>query len=90
MSLRTVHRLATAAAVLALAGVAFVAWSSVDPSPLAVVVAMTVGQSVGTASLILLVAAIVIDLKRAGVLSPMRPRRTSNDGPHPRSSNVRG
>jgi hypothetical protein len=63
------QRLVDLGAVLALVGLALVVWSVVDPTPLAVVLAMTAGQVVGTASLALLVAGIVVDLRRAQVLS---------------------
>ena len=64
-----VQRLLDIAALLALVGLALMAWSVIDPSPLAVVLAMTTAQLVGTTSLVLLVAAIAVDLRRAGVLS---------------------
>ena len=55
--------LARSAAVLALVGLALVVWSVLDPRPVPVVLAMTVGQAVGTASLALLVVAILLDLR---------------------------
>jgi hypothetical protein len=54
------ERLADVAAMLALASVALIAWSVLDPTPLAVILAVTAGQIVGTSSLLLLVTAMVL------------------------------
>ena len=51
-------------ALLALAGLALVALSLLVPKPLPVVAAMTLGQVLGTASLLLFVSALVLDLLR--------------------------
>jgi hypothetical protein len=63
------QRTADFAALLALISVALIAWSAIDSRPLALVLAMTAGQAVGTVSLIVLVAAIIMDLRRARLLS---------------------
>jgi hypothetical protein len=63
------QRLVNLAAILALVALALMAWSVVDPTPLAVIVAMTIGQVIGSASLVFLLTSIVIDLKAARVLS---------------------
>ena len=62
------EKLVRAAAVLALVGVALFVWSVVDPRPVPVVVAMSVGQGIGTLSFLLYVLAIYLDLSRARVL----------------------
>jgi hypothetical protein len=62
------EKLVRAAAVLALVGLALFAWSVLDPRPVPVVVAMSVGQAIGTLSFLLYVLAIYLDLRRARVL----------------------
>jgi hypothetical protein len=57
-----------AACVSSLAALALIVWSLLDPSPLAVIAAMSAGQALGTASLGLFVVAILVDLRRAHVL----------------------
>jgi hypothetical protein len=39
-------------------------WSVLDPTPVPVLVAMSVGQAVGTLSLLCYVAAVVIEVRR--------------------------
>ena len=51
-------------AILALAGLALVALSLLVPRPIPVVIAMTVGQVLGTASLLLFLLALVLDRSR--------------------------
>lgn len=62
-------RLVFWSAVFALVGLAFVLWSVLSPTPIPVIAAMSVGQVVGTASLAMYVLAILLDLKKAKVLS---------------------
>ena len=52
------------AALLALAGLTMVVLSLLVPKPLPVVAAMTLGQALGTASLVLFVLALLLDLVR--------------------------
>jgi hypothetical protein len=56
------------ACYFALAALALICWSLVDPSPLPVIGAMTVGQVIGTFSLLWFVYAIVADLRRSYVI----------------------
>ena len=58
------QKIADLAALLALVCLVFVVWSVLDATPLAIVIGMTAGQAVGTASLALFVAAIVLELSR--------------------------
>ncbi len=51
------------ACVVAIAALLLIAWSQVHPKPLPVVAAMTIGQVIGTLSLLLFLHAIVADLK---------------------------
>lgn len=64
----TTERLTRSAALLALLGLALMTWSISVARPVPVVLFMTVGQLIGTASLALYIAAIVVDLRRARVL----------------------
>ena len=52
------------ACYLALAALGLIAWSLVDPAPLPVVGAMSVGQLLGTLSLLFFVVSIVADVRR--------------------------
>lgn len=52
------------AAVLTLVGLALMVWSMLDPTPLPVMLAMSVGQIVGTAAFALYGLAVYKDLRR--------------------------
>lgn len=67
-------RLARVAALFTLPSLALMAWSVISPRPIPVVLAMTLGQVIGTAALALYALAIILDLRRARVLG--KPRRT--------------
>jgi len=58
------QKIADLAALLALVCLGFVVWSVLDPTPLALVIGMTAGQAVGTASLAVFVAAVLLELGR--------------------------
>lgn len=73
------ERLTRWAAVLALVGLFLMAWSIIVPRPLPVVAFMTLGQVVGTLSLALYAAAVLIDLRRARVIG----RRPAGQSPQP-------
>jgi hypothetical protein len=60
-------RLARLAAFFALPGLGLMTWSVLSPRPVPVVLAMTLGQVIGTASLALYVLAILVDLRRAHI-----------------------
>lgn len=55
-------RLLRLAAALALVALALIVWSVVAPSPLSVMVAMSLGQALGTASFGAYVSVVVADL----------------------------
>jgi preprotein translocase subunit SecF len=55
-----VESLVTAACVLGLFAMALMCWSVLDPTPLPVMVAMSVGQVIGTLSLSAYVAAVLL------------------------------
>ena len=52
------------AAVLTLIGLALMAWSMLVPTPLPVMLAMTVGQAIGTAAFGLYLLVVVRELRR--------------------------
>ena len=54
------------AALFALAGLGFVLWALLDPTPLPVIFSMSIGQVVGTISFALFLLAVGLDLRRKG------------------------
>ena len=52
------------AAVLALVALGLIGWAMVDPRPVPVIVAMSVGQALGTASFLAYLFVVVSDLRR--------------------------
>ena len=51
-------------AVLTILGLVFMVWSMLVPTPLPVMLAMSVGQALGTSAFMLYLLAILIDLRR--------------------------
>ena len=60
----TVRRLCQVSAVFTIIGLGLMVWSLVDPTPLPVMLAMSLGQAFGTAAFGLYLFAIMIDLRR--------------------------
>jgi hypothetical protein len=60
-------RVLQVAAVLALFGLAMMVWSVLVPTPMPVVLAMTVGQGAGTLSFLLYLLVVIADLRRKRV-----------------------
>jgi hypothetical protein len=71
---RWIRRLVTAACALCLLGLAAMVWSVLDPAPIPVMFAMSVGQGLGTLSFLCYLVAIVLDLRRSRVLGGDRDR----------------
>ena len=67
IALRSVAQLTRSAAVLALIGLAIMAYSIVSPRPLPVVLAMSAGHAIGAIAVVLYVLAIVLDAARTVV-----------------------
>lgn len=65
-------RLVRIACFLALAGLAAMSWSVVDPRPIPVFVAMSVGQVIGTFSLLLFLFVLVLGATRKGAGGTIR------------------
>jgi hypothetical protein len=57
-------RLLRVAAFLALAGLAFMVWSLLDPRPVPIMAAMSVGQGLGMLSFLLFAVVLIIDAWR--------------------------
>ena len=68
-------RLLRLAAILALAGLGLMVWSLLDPGPIPIMAAMSVGQGLGTLSFAIFVAVVVQDAWRAN-----RKRKDKGDG----------
>ncbi len=80
-------RLLRASAVLTLVALALMAWSMVQPTPLPVMLAMTVGQALGTLAFALYGYVVIVDLlrirkaRRAGESSAAEgPQETTTEG----------
>jgi hypothetical protein len=58
-------KLLQAAAVLTLLALALMVWSVLVPTPLPVMLAMSLGQALGTSAFAMFVVAILIDLRRS-------------------------
>jgi hypothetical protein len=69
------------ACYLALVALGLIAWSLVDPAPLPVIGAMTVGQAIGTASFAFFLFAILADLRPALLRVQARALQTAHDKP---------
>lgn len=57
------------AAVLTLLGLAFMVWAIVDPRATPVMIAMSVGQGMGTLAFLIYLGVVLADLRRARVFS---------------------
>ena len=73
-----------AACALSLLALGLMVWSLLDPRPLPVILAMSLGQVLGTLSLVALLLVVVADLRpfRARSAAPPRPG-TSGDAEPP-------
>lgn len=77
------YRVLRAAAVFALLALALIMWSFFDHRPLVLVAAMSVGQAIGTGSLLLFLAVVLVDLRKANVLGDGPGDRPQGDEPSP-------
>ena len=67
MTEKRTRRFLTAACVMCLVALALMVWSIVDPTPLSVMVAMSVAQGIGTLSFLVFLWVVVADMRRAKV-----------------------
>lgn len=58
------HTLLRVSGVLTLVGLALMVWSMLEPTPLPVMLAMTVGQAVGTSAFALYLFVVIRDVRR--------------------------
>jgi len=65
MKIPSAARVLQAACALALVAIALMIWSLFDPRPAPIVLAMSVGQILGTLSLVAFLGVVVADLRRA-------------------------
>lgn len=72
----TATRLLRLAAVLSLAGLAFMVWSLLDPRPIPIMAAMSIGQAVGMLSFAIFLGVVVWDAWRVS----KRPPPPDEDG----------
>jgi hypothetical protein len=75
-------RILRMACFLALVGIALMVWSLLDPTPMPVLVAMSVGQVFGTISFLAFLGVVVADLRRAHL--GRAPVPTDPPGSNPR------
>ena len=80
MSTRRRMRVLQIAAVLALFGLAMMVWAVLVPTPMPVILAMSVGQGAGTLSFLLYLLVVIADLRRSRVFDE-RPRSESAPPP---------
>jgi hypothetical protein len=80
MTSRRANLILRGAAVLALVGLVCMVWSVVQPTPLPVMLAMTVGQGAGTLSFLMFLLVVIADLHRARVLDPPKDDDHSGGG----------
>jgi hypothetical protein len=90
MRARRFKRILAAACALALLALALMAWSLLDPRPVPVILAMSLGQGLGTLSLIAFLTVVAADLKRAPLAPPgdssIAKPSSGNDDMAPRSA----
>ena len=72
----TTSRLLRIAAVMALAGLGFMVWSLLDPRPIPIMAAMSVGQGLGMVSFALFLVVVLFDAWRAS----KRPKPDEEEG----------
>ena len=77
MTLRFGYRALRWAAIAGLLALVLMGWGIVVPSPLSLVVAMTVGQALGTLSFAVYWLVVINDLRHSGVFSAIRTRLSS-------------
>jgi len=73
MKSRQYDRWLRAACVVALLALGLIVWSLVDSRAIAVVLAMSIGQALGTLSLALYLVVVVADLRRHRLEDPLAP-----------------
>ena len=70
MKARQYPRILGAACILTLVALALMVWSLIEPTPVPVLVAMSVGQVLGTVSLLMFAAVVIADMRHAHLEQP--------------------
>lgn len=83
MTLRLGYRALRWAAIAGLLSLVLMGWGIVVPSPLSLVVAMSVGQALGTLSFAVYWLVVINDLRHSRVFSNIRTRLSSLPPPPP-------
>jgi hypothetical protein len=65
MKTRQYGRVLSIACIFALVALALMVWSLLQPTPMPVLVAMSLGQVIGTVSLLMFLAVVLADMRRA-------------------------
>jgi hypothetical protein len=73
MTLRFGYRALRCAAVFGLLSLGLMVWGAIDPHPISLVIAMSVGQVLGTLAFGIFVLVVLADLRKARVLSDSPP-----------------
>lgn len=71
------------AAGLALAGLCFMVWSLVDPRPVPIMAAMSVGQGLGTLSFVIYLGVVIADARRASRTDEAEPPAAATPAAEP-------
>lgn len=74
MKSERIHLALRWAAIAALAALGLMVWGVLDSQPIALVIAMSVGQALGTASFMVFLAVVFVDLWRANIFSSVARR----------------
>lgn len=80
------YRVLRGAALVALVALGLILWAFFDGRPIVLVMAMSVGQGLGTLSLVLFLGVVLVELRRSRVLrdgSGQRPGEGDSDAAEP-------
>ncbi|HEU5059554.1 MAG TPA: hypothetical protein VFU21_23635 [Kofleriaceae bacterium] len=69
----TTSRLLRLAAMLSMVGLCFMVWSLLDPRPIPIMAAMSVGQGIGMLSFAIFLGVVIFDAWRASKRAPPPP-----------------
>jgi len=84
-STRWVMRALRLAAVSALLALVLMVWGVLDPHPISLVIAMSIGQALGTASFAVFGFVVFLDLRQSRIFSTMARRFSSGPPAKPPS-----
>ncbi len=73
------ERLLIFACVLSLVALALMVWSMLDPRPIPVIGAMSLGQVVGTISFLLFIYVVIVDLRLTKRIDRLKPKKEPDE-----------